>query len=59
MLKPIFYSYPDIRKIVGEYKEGCGLGEQIPVDVEKLTDVILKINIIPIPSLFRGEQIHE
>ena len=56
-MKPIFYSYPDIRKIVGEYRDSCGLGEQIPVDVEKLTDVILKINIIPIPSLYRSQEI--
>jgi Zn-dependent peptidase ImmA (M78 family) len=57
-LKPVFHSYPGIRKIVEEYREGCGLEEQIPVDVEKLVDVILKINIIPIPSLYRSQEIN-
>ena len=58
MLKPVFHSYPDIRKIVEEYRESCGLEEQIPVNVEKLVDVILKINIIPIPSLYRSHEIN-
>ena len=57
MLKPVFHSYPDIKKIVGDYRDSCGLEEQIPVDVEKLVDVILKINVIPIPSLYRSYEI--
>jgi Zn-dependent peptidase ImmA (M78 family) len=57
-MKPVFHSYPDIKKIVGEYRGSCGLEEQIPVDVEKLVDVILKINVIPIPSLYRSYEIN-
>ena len=56
-MKPVFHSYPDIKKIVGDYRDSCGLEEQIPVDVEKLVDVILKINVIPIPSLYRSYEI--
>jgi len=58
LLKPVFHSYPDIRKIAGDYRDNCGLEEQIPVDVEKLADVILKINVIPIPSLYRSYEIN-
>ena len=58
LLKPSFQSYPDIGKTVEKYREGCGLDEQIPVDVERLFDIILKINIIPIPSLFRSHEIN-
>ncbi|TRZ84368.1 ImmA/IrrE family metallo-endopeptidase [bacterium] len=58
LLKPVFHSYPDIRKIAGEYRANCGLEEQIPVDVEKPADVILKINVIPIPSLYRSYEIN-
>jgi Zn-dependent peptidase ImmA (M78 family) len=57
LLKPAFQSYPDIGKNVAKYQESCRLDDQLPVDVERLFDIILKINIIPIPSLFKSHEI--
>jgi len=52
--KPRFYSYEEIRSAADEFAEKNSLGQVIPVDVEKLIDNVLKINIVPFPSLYRS-----
>jgi hypothetical protein len=44
-----FYSYEEIRRIAEEYSQRHGLDKDVPVDVDRLADNILGINIIPLP----------
>jgi len=53
-----FYSYEEIRRIAGEYSQRHGLDKDVPVDVDRLADNILGINIIPFPSLYRSFEIN-
>jgi Zn-dependent peptidase ImmA (M78 family) len=55
---PRFLAYEKIRKIAEEYAGRYGLGKVIPVDIERLVDDILRINIIPFPSLYRSFEIN-
>jgi Zn-dependent peptidase ImmA (M78 family) len=55
---PRFLAYERIRRIAEEYAGRYGLGKVIPVDIERLVDNILKINIIPFPSLYKSFEIN-
>lgn len=53
-----FFTYEEIGRIAAGYLERCGLAKGIPVNIELLLDNILKINIIPFPSLYRGFEVN-
>ncbi|MDW7762058.1 MAG: ImmA/IrrE family metallo-endopeptidase [Acidobacteriota bacterium] len=49
-----FIPYDELRIIVADYMDKCGINKDIPIDVEFLLDNAYQINIIPFPSLFKG-----
>jgi hypothetical protein len=49
-----FFSYEDVRSIAEDYARQHGLDKAMPVDVDRLVDNILGINVIPFPSLYRS-----
>jgi hypothetical protein len=53
-----FFSYDEIRNIAEDYACRHGLDKVIPVDVDKLVDNLLGIDIIPFPSLYRSFEIN-
>jgi hypothetical protein len=53
-----FISYEEIRTIAGDYSQRYGLDRHVPVDVDRLADNVLGINIIPFPSLYRSFEIN-
>lgn len=52
--QPRFFSYEEIREISEDFARRYALDKSIPVDVEKLVDNVLQINVIPFPSLFKS-----
>jgi hypothetical protein len=55
---PRFFSYEEIRRMADDYASRRGFGKDIPVDIDKLVDNILGINVIPFPSLFRSFEVN-
>jgi Zn-dependent peptidase ImmA (M78 family) len=53
-----FFSYEEIGRIAEEYTHRYGLDKAIPVDVDKLVDNILRINVIPFPSLYKNFEVN-
>ena len=53
-----FFSYEEVRSIAEEYTRQHGLGKAIPVDVDRLVDNILGINVIPFPSLYKSFEVN-
>lgn len=53
-----FFAYEEIRQLVEKYAARHGFGRDIPVDIEKLVDNVLAINVIPFPSLYRSFEIN-
>jgi Zn-dependent peptidase ImmA (M78 family) len=53
-----FFSYEEVRRIAEDYSEKYKLGGLIPVDVERLVDNVLKINVIPFPSLYKSYDVN-
>lgn len=49
-----FFSYEEIRQIADDYAGHHDLGKNVPVDIDRLVDNILGINVIPFPSLFKS-----
>ncbi len=56
--RPQFISYPEIRAIVENYAVQSGLEDVLPLDIERLVDNILGINVIPFDSLYRSFEIN-
>jgi Zn-dependent peptidase ImmA (M78 family) len=56
---PRFLAYEKIRRIAEEYARRYDLGKVIPVDIERFVDNILRINIIPFPSLYKSFEIND
>jgi len=52
--KPQFISYPETRAVVENYSEKRGLMDVLPVDIERLVDNILGINVVPFASLYKS-----
>jgi hypothetical protein len=53
-----FFSYEEIRRIADDYASRHCLGNEVPVDIDRLVDNILGINVIPFPSLFRSFEVN-
>lgn len=53
-----FFSYEEVRSIAEEYTRQHGLDKAIPVDVDRLVDNILGINVIPFPSLYKSFEVN-
>ena len=49
-----FFPYEEVRRIADDYSNKHSLSGIVPVDVELLVDNVLRINVIPFPSLCRS-----
>jgi len=53
-----FLSYDEIRRVSEEYAGRFRLAQTIPVDIDRLADNVLQINVIPFSSLYRSYEVN-